>query len=144
MPDAPLAPQDDCILWTGYVGRNGYGQFSRSTAAHRRAYELAYGPIPEGHDIHHTCHVKTCVNPDHLRALTRVGHIQTSPVVQKEVCANGHRYDAIGMTKEGYVRRRCKVCDRDRANAAYRSDPQKFRDRKRAEYYAKRNREVPT
>jgi hypothetical protein len=34
--------------------------------AHRRAWELTHGPIPDGFLICHRCDVKLCVNPEHL------------------------------------------------------------------------------
>lgn len=63
----------DCWLWMGALSR-GYGSFhsdDRTKFAHRFAYELATGPIPEGLDIDHICRVKRCVRPDHLRPTTR-------------------------------------------------------------------------
>lgn len=38
--------------------------------AHRVAYALTKGPIPEGLELDHTCDVKACVNPAHLEAVT--------------------------------------------------------------------------
>lgn len=39
--------------------------------AHRIAYALAHdGEIPDGKMIDHACHVRHCVNPMHLRAVT--------------------------------------------------------------------------
>jgi hypothetical protein len=66
---------DGCWLWTGAVSDTGYGSIHadddrRVLAAHRVAYELAYGPIPDGMMIDHRCHVRACVNPAHLRAAT--------------------------------------------------------------------------
>lgn len=56
-----------CILWTGCKTGNGYGRFSGlQLRAHRFAWELAKGPIPEGLLVLHKCDVRLCCNPDHL------------------------------------------------------------------------------
>lgn len=34
------------------------------------------GPIPEGLVIDHTCHVRLCVKPDHLRAVTQKQNVE--------------------------------------------------------------------
>src|SRR5690606_41377855 len=50
-----------------------YGRISinnTATYAHRVAWELLMGPIPEGLTIDHLCHNKLCVNPDHLEPVT--------------------------------------------------------------------------
>lgn len=64
----------DCWDWTASVAGKGYGQCSigqgRQGLAHRYSYELAYGPIPAGMMVDHTCHRKICVNPAHLRLAT--------------------------------------------------------------------------
>lgn len=42
---------DECWLWRGALTTGGYGAFSlrgKQITASRRAYELAYGPIPPG------------------------------------------------------------------------------------------------
>ena len=62
-----------CWLWTSYKQTSGYGVLQVNGAAkvaHRVAYELAYGAIPDGMSIDHVCHVKHCVRPEHLRAVT--------------------------------------------------------------------------
>lgn len=73
---AKVNKTETCWLWTASINAGtGYGQFARSHGegidAHRFSYELASGPIPEKHDIHHLCHVRHCVNPAHLEAVTR-------------------------------------------------------------------------
>lgn len=63
-----------CWLWRGAVDPTGYGRFfldGRMDYAHRAAYRLLVGPIPEGLDIDHLCRVRACVNPQHLEAVTR-------------------------------------------------------------------------
>ena len=64
---------DECWIWTGCTMRVGYGQFSidkRSHRAHRVAYKLWVGEIPDGSVVHHTCSVRNCVNPAHLQIVT--------------------------------------------------------------------------
>lgn len=58
-----------CWLWTGTCSSKGYGKFYydySTTGAHRVAWELVNGPIPDGLLIRHTCDVRACVNPVHL------------------------------------------------------------------------------
>lgn len=53
----------------------GYAQFYVSPGvkvyAHRFAYELLVGPIPDGLDLDHLCRNRRCVRPSHLEPVTR-------------------------------------------------------------------------
>lgn len=59
-----------CWLWTG--GPRGLSIGSRSNgtrgmiAAHRLAWELQYGKVPDGMCVLHSCQDKLCVRPNHL------------------------------------------------------------------------------
>jgi len=70
-----------CWLWKGCVTDRGYGRFKykdRSIGAHRIAYVLWNGPIPQGAVVHHTCHEQLCVNPGHLGLMTHEGNVTES------------------------------------------------------------------
>jgi hypothetical protein len=58
-----------CIEWTGNIDGSGYGRFCfqrKITLAHRAAWTLFRGPIPDGMCLLHKCDNPPCVNPDHL------------------------------------------------------------------------------
>ena len=73
----------ECWLWMGAKQGKGYGCFcwggrSKSVLAHRFAYEVLVGPVPEGLTIDHACLNKLCVKaiadehgPAHLEVVTR-------------------------------------------------------------------------
>lgn len=64
-----------CWLWTASKNKNGYGKFTIydaiSESAHRVAYRLSKGEIPDGSVIRQTCKIPSCVNPEHLQLGTR-------------------------------------------------------------------------
>lgn len=63
-----------CWPWKGGSGEAGYGRFRVDGAlvlAHRLAYEIFHGPLPETPDYHgavvrHSCDNPPCCNPHHL------------------------------------------------------------------------------
>ena len=87
-----VAEDSDCWLWRGSRVPAGYGQFQVGIAAiegieytryhmgaHRYAYALAHGDLPaRGLEIDHLCRTKSCVNPDHLEAVTHQVNVQRS------------------------------------------------------------------
>jgi len=71
---------DGCWLWTGTTqGRGAYPDFwdgKRHVRGHRFAWEQAFGPIPDGLVVMHTCDQPLCVRPVHLRLGTQADNLR--------------------------------------------------------------------
>lgn len=71
-------PNSGCWLWLGSLDSAGYGWFGysagRMVRSHIAAYRFYVGAVPKGRELHHSCELKCCVNPEHLKPLTRLEH----------------------------------------------------------------------
>lgn len=90
-----------CHEWTGCLAKNGYGMLHLNgvTAyAHRVAFEMAYGVIPQGAQIMHSCDNRRCVNIGHLS----LGSFDENmaDMVQKSRQALGERNSHAKLTEE--------------------------------------------
>ena len=114
---------DGCWLWTASTYGHGYGQFGqdgRKFAAHRIAYELLVGPIPQGLVLDHLCRVRHCVNPAHLRPCTNRENVLAEGSLsvakrraEQKTCAAGHPFDEINTYLRG-THRYCRPCRAER------------------------------
>ena len=112
-----IVETDGCWIWTSSVVR-GYGTFAVQTRkdvkAHRLAYEMWVGPIPEGLQIDHLCDNKLCVNPDHLKPATaRENTLRSNnPAAQnarKTHCKRGHEFTPENTYMDKHMRN-CRKC----------------------------------
>lgn len=119
----------NCWLWTGALDRHGYAAIKvdkRRHLAHRLAYELFVGPIPNGLVIDHTCRVRHCVNPDHLEPVTNRENLLrgegfAAKNTAKTHCPQRHPYDDANTIIRRGGRRRCRTCHNSATNRKVRS-----------------------
>ena len=58
---------------------SGYPQMKRAgrhILIHRHIFEQAYGPIPEGMCVCHTCDTPACINPEHFFLGTNLDNVK--------------------------------------------------------------------
>lgn len=118
-------PMSGCWLWLGVIDASGYGRFgigshadgsNRMAQAHRVAYELFRGAIPDGMELDHLCRLECCVNPAHLEPVThRVnclrGTGQGAINATKTHCLRGHEFTPENtIINQG--KRYCRECNR--------------------------------
>lgn len=105
-------PDTECWEWCGCVMRNGYGQFrheGRVQPAHRVAWDLLRGPIPDGLHVDHLCRNRRCVNPAHLEPVTQAENNRRVAALRTH-CKHGHPFDERNTYVYRDGRRKCRAC----------------------------------
>lgn len=119
----------ECWEWTSTTLPGGYGTFrvapqsrpdlQQKAVAHRVAYQLEVGPIPNGLQLDHLCRNRSCVNPAHLEAVTQQENIRRGEVGRnmsdKKCCPKGHAYSSDNTRINASGARVCRLCQRDHA-----------------------------
>ncbi len=100
---------DGCWLWQGTIalpnkcgqryGSFGFNEDGKTVnyRAHRFAWMVCNGEIPDGMVIMHTCDVSLCVNPSHLRAATQAENVADRD--SKGRTARGEQQGASKLTE---------------------------------------------
>lgn len=120
---AQVRKQDDgCWIWYGPRKHQPDGQQYGSThhegrtiSAHRLAWMLFRGPIPEGLEIDHLCRVTRCVNPDHLEPVTHRENVLRGQGLaainaRKTHCIRGHEFTPENTIVHCGGKRACRTC----------------------------------
>lgn len=98
-----------CLIWMGNHDYQNYAvarSGSTKIRVHRHMYEKKHGPLPASFDVHHKCGVKSCINVDHLQAMSRAEHASIGFNSQKTKCKKGHDLEEIYNTGV----RGCRIC----------------------------------
>ena len=125
-----VSGMDDCTIWTGERNTRGYGRVSIERDrkrfrfyAHRLNYERHKGSIPDDKQIDHLCRNTSCVNPDHLEAVSPAENTvrQMAAIHGSDpgvTCKLGHQGEYRRDPKSGKLY--CKGCHRERERRVFR------------------------
>jgi hypothetical protein len=115
----------DCWPWTGHIDQYGYGEiqlgmrpFARKKfRAHRVAWEMREGQIPQGLVIDHLCRNRRCVNARHMRVVTLAenvlaGNGYSGRHARQTECIRGHALveENIYRPPSAPNQRHCRSC----------------------------------
>ena len=98
---------DECWPWTAHTNAFGYGKYrvgKKLVMAHRMAYELANGPIPEGMFLLHSCDFPGCQNPSHLSIGTKGDNNRDRTAKGRSARGEGHHCAVLTEDDVRFIR----------------------------------------
>ena len=121
------ADEKGCLIWQRRADDAGYARtspFRGTTLVHRQVWLLSGYLIPAGLELDHLCHVRNCLNVDHLRCVTHAENMANRKYKADSLrCRQGH-LKKVAASGKSY----CYVCTRKAVKAWQKRNPQKARD----------------
>lgn len=125
--DRTMTAPTGCIEWQGGRTPQDYGKTwfeGRTIGAHRLAWIVTNGPIPNGLQVCHRCDNPPCCNPEHLFLGTAAENQHDkgqkgrarNQNASKTHCPQAHPYSPENTYTNPKGRRECRICKRARAN----------------------------
>ena len=96
----------ECWEWQAGC-RRGYGRVRMNTlilSTHRLAWELTYGPIPDGMFVLHRCDNRKCCNPAHLFLGTNGDNVRDRNSKSRHAHGNNHGHTIIPDSEISFIR----------------------------------------
>lgn len=116
------APDTGCIIWRGEQSHDGYGTLMVSEGgektrvkAHRAAYYVTVGNLPDGLHLDHLCRNKLCINAAHLEPVTQIENARRraffeTVIAPRSHCMKGHPFTAENSYRDAAGNRYCRAC----------------------------------
>ena len=117
----------DCVIWEGGKDNLGYGKKwdrskQRMVNAHRYFYEQKHGRLPAKTHVDHLCRNPSCVNLDHLEAVSVSENILRGKRYKRAIkthCIRGHELTPEIIISGPGNRKDCRLCYRDNNRRYY-------------------------
>lgn len=98
-----------CIIWCGHKNLDGYGLIRDTIGpckqgnilAHRLAYQIFRGPIPDDMRVLHKCDNPACVNPYHLFLGTQLDNV--TDMIKKGRGRKGEKHGNAKLTNANVI-----------------------------------------